>query len=63
MKSIDLTKILEKHTSGWLALSQDYKKVIGKGITIKKALEQAKSSGVDDPVIVRAAKSYGPMVP
>ncbi len=63
MESIDLTKILKRYTKGWLALSQDYKKVVGRGNTIRKALDQAKSSGVDDPIILRAAKSYGPIVP
>jgi len=63
MKQIDLTKIIKKYTSGWLALSPDYKKVVGHGKTIKKAVNSAQSQGIKDPVLMRAAKSYGPIAP
>lgn len=63
MKPIDLSKIIKKYTSGWLALSPDYKKVVGHAPTIEKAVDQAKSEGVKDPVLMRAAKSYGPIAP
>ncbi len=63
MKQIDLTKIIKKYTSGWLALSPDYKKVVGHGKTIDKAISEAKSQGVKEPVLMRAAKSYGPVAP
>ena len=63
MKQIDLTKIIKKYTSGWLALSPDYKKVVGHGKSIKKAVNEAQSQGIEDPVLMRAAKSYGPIAP
>ena len=63
MKQIDLTKIIKKYTSGWLALSPGYKKVVGHGKTIKKAVNAAQSQGIRDPVLMRAAKSYGPIAP
>lgn len=63
MKQIDLTKVVKKYTSGWLALSPDYKKVVGHGKTIKKAVNQAESQGIKEPVLMRAAKSYGPIAP
>lgn len=59
MKPIDLTKTIKKYTQGWLALSPDYKKVVGHGKTIQNAVNQAESVGVKDPVLMRAAKSYG----
>ena len=63
MKTIDLSKLIKKYTSGLLALSPDYKKVVGHGKTIEKAVNQAKSEGVKEPVLMRAAKSYGPIAP
>ena len=63
MKQIDLTKVIKKYTSGWLALSPDYKKVVGHGKTINKAVSEAKSRGVKEPVLMRAAKSYGSIAP
>ena len=63
MRQIDLTKVVKKYTSGWLALSPDYKKVVGHGKTIKKAVKEAESNGIEDPVLMRAAKSYGPIAP
>lgn len=63
MKPIDLTKVILKYTSGWIALSPDYKKVVGHGQTIKKAVNKAQLQGIKDPVLMRAAKSYGPIAP
>ncbi len=63
MKQIDLTRVIKKYTSGWLALSPDYKKVVGHAQTVEKAVDQAKSGGVKNPVLMRAAKSYGPIAP
>lgn len=63
MKSIDLTKVIKKYTNGWIALSPDYKKVVGHGKSIQVAVDQAQSKGIEDPVLMRAAKSYGPVAP
>ena len=63
MKPIDLTKKIKKYTQGWLALSPDYKKVVGHGKTIQNAVDQAQSVGIKDPVLMRAARSYGPIAP
>lgn len=63
MKPIDLTKVIKKYTNGWIALSPDYKKVVGHGKSIKVVVSQAQSKGVEDPILMRAAKSYGPVAP
>ena len=63
MQPIDLTKQIKKYTAGWLALSPDYKKVVGHGKTIKIAADKAQSAGVKDPIMMRASKSYGPIAP
>ena len=61
MKQIDLTKLIKKYTEGWIALSPDYKKVVGHGLSINKAITEAESKGFKHPVLMRAAKTYGPI--
>ena len=63
MKPVDLTKVVKKYTSGWIALSPDYKKVVGHGRTIDKAAKEAETKGIREPVLMRAAESYGPIAP
>lgn len=63
MKQIDLTKVIKKYTSGWLALSPDYTKVVGSGKDIKSAVAQAESNGIKKPVLMKASESYAPIAP
>jgi len=41
MKPIDLSKKLLPYENKWVALSEDYKKVLGAGETLAKAKKQA----------------------
>lgn len=41
MKPIDLSKILLPYENKWVALSEDNKKVLGAGKTLKEAEKQA----------------------
>jgi predicted RNase H-like HicB family nuclease len=52
---IDLSKILSKHQSGWLALSPDNKKLISTGKTLQEALEKSIDKGVENPSLLKAA--------
>lgn len=63
MRQIDLSKIIKKYASGWIALSPDYKKVVGHGRSINKAANEAKSKGVNKPIMMRASNNYGPIAP
>jgi len=58
----DLSKILEPYSDEWVALSEDEKRVVGSGETIKEALKEAKESGVDTPIITKVPKEYGSYV-
>lgn len=53
MVVIDLTKILEKHQKGWLALSPDNKKLIATGSSLKEVLEKAAKTGVTNPSVLK----------
>jgi len=59
----DLSQILEKAPREcWLALAADESKIVGRGEDIAEAVEEAKSNGEDDPVIIWAPKEWIPAV-
>jgi hypothetical protein len=46
LKSIDLSKKLKPYEGKWVALSLDYKKILGSGESLKKAKEEAEKKSV-----------------
>jgi hypothetical protein len=58
-KGINLSRILAHLKGKWVALSSDEKRVVGKGITLEKALEQARESGEEDPILIKVPKVPG----
>lgn len=58
MGIIDLTKPLKDHTSGWVSISKDYKKVIASGRTLKSLLKKLNKMGNPDGYLMKAAKDY-----
>ena len=50
----DLSKILKKHKTGWLALTPNNDKLVAKGKTLKEVLKYAKKKGVDKPTLLKA---------
>ena len=51
----DLSKILNKHKSGWLALTPNNERFVAEGKTLKEVLMQAKKKGIDKPTVFKAA--------
>jgi len=49
----DLTKLLKPYPSGWVALSEDQRRVVGAGETLQNADDQARERGVPNPVFVK----------
>lgn len=45
LKPIDLTKVLRPFKDQWVALSMDYKKVLGAGKTLEQAKKMADKTG------------------
>ena len=56
MKTINLSSLLKKHASGWVALSSDYKKVVAYGKTLKEVSD--KLTGRSDVILISASKNY-----
>ena len=50
---MDFTKIYQKYKGLWVALSPDEKKVLGKGKTVKIAVEQAQQKGITTPYLFK----------
>ena len=60
--TIDLTNILDHYANKWVALSANQTHVIGSGMSLKEALDQAKQSGQRDPVVMFVPGISGPHV-
>lgn len=59
----DLSELLEKAPREcWLALTQDEKKVVGRGENIIDAVREAKENGEDDPRLIWAPETWIPAV-
>ena len=61
MKPIDMSPYQIKYAGYFIALSEDRKKVLGKGHTPEQALEEAKKRGFNDPILTKIPdepKSY-----
>lgn len=61
--AINLVKPLKRYTKGWVALSPDFKKVVGSGKTPSEALKVPRAKGIKNPILIMGAKDYGNIVP
>lgn len=50
---IDLTQILKKYKGLWVALDNDWKKVLGANKDIEKAHKEALKKGYDEPIMYK----------
>ena len=51
--SIDWTKIYKQHKGLWVALAEDEKAVLSAHKTARKALEEARDRGYQNPILTR----------
>ena len=62
IKSKDLSKILESYSDEWVGLSEDEKRVVSSGKTVKDVLRRAKEKGVESPIVTKVPEEYGNFV-
>lgn len=62
MNVIDLRKTLKNYKSGWVSISQDYKKVIASARSLKSLLAKLEKLGNPKGYIMKAAKDYSSYV-
>ncbi len=58
MKTINLSKILRNYSSGWVAVTPDYKDIVASGRTLKEITFKVKRIGRYDAVLISVAKNY-----
>ena len=58
MKKASLFKTLKGHTSGWVSLSKDKRKVIASGRTLKALLRKLEQEGNPDGYLMKASKDF-----
>ena len=58
MKTIDLTSIIKKYTTGWIALRKDYGKVVAHAKDYQSLEKKLDKEGIKDVVLMPAAKNY-----
>ena len=58
MQTVNLTKILKNYSSGWVALSSDYKKVVASGKTLEEVTNKVERQKRSDIVLIPASKNY-----
>jgi len=58
MKAVDLTGILNGRKKGWVALTQNYKKVVASASTLEKMDKKLENIGNPDVVLLSASNNY-----
>ena len=58
MQTINLSKILKNYSSGWVAITSDYKEVVAFGKTLKEVTNKVIKKRREDVVLIPASKNY-----
>ncbi len=58
MQTINLSKLLKNFSSGWVAITSDYKKVVASGKSLKEVTDKVNKQNRDDVVLIPAARNY-----
>ncbi len=58
MKTINLSKVLKNFSSGWVAITADYKKEVASGKSLKEISRAVGKQKRDDVVLISVAKNY-----
>jgi hypothetical protein len=62
-KVLDLSVLLANAPRNcWLALNEEETAIVGRGDTVREAVEEARRSGVEDPIILWSPRSWLPSV-
>ena len=58
MQTVNLSKLLKNFSSGWVAITADYKKIVASGKTLKEVTKAVEKQKSDDVILIPAAKNY-----
>lgn len=62
MQTINLSKLLKNFSSGWVAITSDYKKIVASGKTLKEVTNKVTRQKRYDVVLISASKNYRDLV-
>jgi len=62
VENIDLREVLKGYSNKWVALSTDSSRVVGVADNPKEALEQARMSKEQSPILTKAPQNYGTFI-
>ena len=58
-KAVDLSELLAKAPRNcWLALNEEETAIVGRGETMKEAVEEARKNGIEDPIVLWCPKTW-----
>lgn len=60
--AIDWTNLFKKYKGEWVTLKDDEVTVISSGFKAKVALDKAKKSGYDNPILFRVPNKVMPLI-
>ncbi|MBI4035978.1 hypothetical protein HY383_03435 [Candidatus Daviesbacteria bacterium] len=58
MKTINLSRLLKNFSSGWVAITSDYKEVVASGKSLKEVSQAVEKQKRDDVILISASKNY-----
>lgn len=58
MQTINLSKLLKNFSSGWVAITSDYRKVVAFGKTLKEVTNKVARQKRDNVILISASKNY-----
>ena len=58
MQTVNLSKLLKNFSSGWVAITADYTKIVASGKTLKGVTKAVEKQNRDDVILIPATKNY-----
>lgn len=58
MPVVDMVKIEKRYAGRWVALSDNRRKVVASGPTLREALTNARKKGVQDPILSKVPREF-----
>lgn len=58
MQTVNLSKLLKNYSSGLVAISPDYKKVMASGKTLKEVTDKVSKLSNNNVLLISASKNY-----
>lgn len=58
LQTINLSKLLKNFSSGWVAITSDYKEVVASGKSLEEVSQSVEKQNRNDVILISASKNY-----